>query len=173
VGSRGGTRLGLRGYVGPGAVLLVWLEVGTRRLLFDTGQSALLARNASRLETALDTVDTIVLSHGHYDHGGGLAAVLAQARTEVAVYAHPGVVNTLDWVLELVGDARLLALVGGMHLRSATPARLAWTVQALRRSRIAKLYLAHCTGAAATAALWTAFPGQCLASDVGTVISLT
>lgn len=48
-----------------------------RNVLFDMGQSDLLLRNAEALGVGLDDVDMAVLSHGHYDHGGGLGAFLS------------------------------------------------------------------------------------------------
>jgi 7,8-dihydropterin-6-yl-methyl-4-(beta-D-ribofuranosyl)aminobenzene 5'-phosphate synthase len=42
------------------------------RLLFDTGQSNLFLRNARAMAIDMTTVDMIILSHGHFDHGGGL-----------------------------------------------------------------------------------------------------
>ena len=48
------------------------IQAGSRRLLFDTGQTDLFLRNARQLCLDLKTVDAIVLSHGHYDHTGGL-----------------------------------------------------------------------------------------------------
>lgn len=43
------------------------------RFLFDTGQSDLFLRNAFKLGLNLESVSTVVLSHGHWDHGNGLA----------------------------------------------------------------------------------------------------
>lgn len=56
--------------------LSLYVETATRRILFDMGQTDLFARNAEALGIDLSRVDLAVLSHGHYDHGGGLAAFL-------------------------------------------------------------------------------------------------
>ncbi|MEN8228755.1 MAG: MBL fold metallo-hydrolase [Bacteroidota bacterium] len=49
------------------------IEAAGTKLLFDTGYSNLFLRNAELLNINLETeVDTIVLSHGHWDHGDGL-----------------------------------------------------------------------------------------------------
>jgi len=68
--------------------LSFWIEYGGRRILFDTGQGMVLLHNAARLGVPLDTVDAIVLSHGHYDHTGGLKDVLNVANGP-EIYAHP------------------------------------------------------------------------------------
>lgn len=73
--------------------LAMWIETAGRRILFDTGQGAALEPNAHTLGIDLSTADTLVLSHGHYDHTGALPHVLRQA-PDVDVYCHPGVTRT-------------------------------------------------------------------------------
>ena len=65
----------------------VWVEVAGRRLLFDTGQGPALAGNPGKLGVALHAADTLVLSHGHYDHTGGAAEVLKTDRP-VTIYVN-------------------------------------------------------------------------------------
>ena len=64
-----------------------WIEAGGQRILFDTGQGAALERNAPVLGVSLRAADHLVLSHGHFDHSGGVPHVLSQA-PDVQVYLH-------------------------------------------------------------------------------------
>ncbi len=235
-----------------------WIETGEHKLLFDTGAGQVLCANAATLGIDLAQTEVIALSHGHYDHTGGLpeawktpdatplylhAGALAaryrvnvtgakeigmprvireligqhmpalrytNAPTEIlpgawltgyvprrhpeetaepepffldpnaqqpdplvddqALYlvtggglvvllgcAHAGVINTLDHIRDLTGNAPLRAVIGGMHLRVASPARLAWTVARLQERRPTLVAPAHCTGEAAMKALAEAF----------------
>ena len=68
--------------------LAYWIEWDGHKVLFDTGQGNVLANNAYRLHKPLVEADTVVLSHGHYDHTGGLAEAL-KANRPVTVFAHP------------------------------------------------------------------------------------
>ena len=52
------------------------IETGEHRILFDTGASDAFAENAECMGLDLRTVNTVILSHGHYDHGGGLERFL-------------------------------------------------------------------------------------------------
>lgn len=52
--------------------LCFYIETEHHKLLMDTGQSDLFIKNAEKLGIDLTKVDTVVISHGHYDHGGGV-----------------------------------------------------------------------------------------------------
>lgn len=58
-----------------------------QRILFDMGQSNLFARNATALSLSVADIDVAVVSHGHYDHGGGLATFLTENQ-KAKVYIH-------------------------------------------------------------------------------------
>ncbi len=246
------------------------VQSGKRSLLFDTGQTDLAVINAETLRLPLDRVEAIVLSHGHYDHAGGVPAMLeivpearvylhpaafekkfsqspngqsrsigmsdcvaqairrhavgfieTTARTEIieGVFAtgeipratayedtggaffrdaagtrpdpltddqalvidlgrsvvlllgcaHSGVVNTLDHVRHLTGGKPVSALIGGLHLGSASEERIQQTIARLRDAGLEMLAPAHCTGWPATAKLWQAFPDICRPANVGMV----
>jgi 7,8-dihydropterin-6-yl-methyl-4-(beta-D-ribofuranosyl)aminobenzene 5'-phosphate synthase len=69
--------------------LSVWIESEGRRLLFDTGQGPALSDNASKLGIALSSADAVILSHGHYDHTGGVPFAVESA-PRAHLYCHPG-----------------------------------------------------------------------------------
>ncbi len=67
--------------------LSLFIEAGGRRILFDTGQTDMFARNAQKLGIDLSLVDEAVISHGHYDHTGGLRAFF-EINDHAPVYVH-------------------------------------------------------------------------------------
>ncbi len=69
----------------------VLVETDTVNILLDAGQSALASHNADIIGVDLSKIDKIVLSHGHFDHTGGLRHVLGKIQKEVEIIAHPDV----------------------------------------------------------------------------------
>ncbi len=61
--------------------LSLYVETKRHRLLFDLGPDGTMLKNAKKRGIDLGGVDTVVISHGHADHGGGLAAFLEVNRT--------------------------------------------------------------------------------------------
>jgi 7,8-dihydropterin-6-yl-methyl-4-(beta-D-ribofuranosyl)aminobenzene 5'-phosphate synthase len=71
--------------------LSVLIEKDGRSILLDTGETISAAQNAETLGVDLSKIDTIVLSHGHFDHTGGLPTLLTKIGHEVTVIAHPDI----------------------------------------------------------------------------------
>jgi 7,8-dihydropterin-6-yl-methyl-4-(beta-D-ribofuranosyl)aminobenzene 5'-phosphate synthase len=66
------------------------IETEGRRLLFDTGQSGtILLHNLGLLGVDPETIDALAISHAHYDHTGGLPALLEHLHTGTPLYASP------------------------------------------------------------------------------------
>ncbi len=61
--------------------LSIYIETEKHKLLLDTGQTDAIVRNAEALGIDLAAVDTVILSHGHYDHSGGILPFSKQNRT--------------------------------------------------------------------------------------------
>jgi len=84
--------------------------------------------------------------------------------------AHAGIINHCRAASRLMGDARLLAVVGGFHLVGASPRLVQSTIDALHELRVKAIHPGHCTGKAATRALIQAFPGRCQPYAAGTAL---
>ena len=67
--------------------LSLWLETKQHTILFDSGQSDLFYENACKLNLDLNQVDICILSHGHYDHAGGLKKFL-EVNHHARIYMH-------------------------------------------------------------------------------------
>lgn len=67
--------------------LSLYIEFAGKKILFDTGQTGAFLSNAKKLEKAVTDVDCVIISHGHYDHSGGVPGLveeLWQAREAAA-----------------------------------------------------------------------------------------
>ncbi len=250
--------------------LSFYIEAGERRILFDTGQNLVIAHNARVLGVDLNRIDTVVLSHGHYDHSGGLQSLLA-GNPDFTLHAHPDVfspkvkkkneqykyigipvakekitaagvvlrldknpvevapgvmttgeiprtndfeavesgfflkagneitadtladdqalildtgrgvvvllgcshrggINTLNHVTNLTGKNNIHALMGGLHLGSASDAKLEKIIDHLRGFGLEKMVVGHCTGPRAFLALSNEFKDRVCLNTVGRVI---
>ncbi len=89
------------------------IEADGKRILFDTGPSGTIIENAKRLNVDLSNIDAIVLSHGHYDHTGGLKDVLTlvqKAGTRpngVEIIAHPDIFQQKCFYVKGMQPARI------------------------------------------------------------------
>ena len=82
--------------VGMPGVLAEWglsilVETKDMKILVDTGASSTVPHNVRQLGVDLSSIQKVVLSHGHFDHTGGLKGVLLQAGRKIEVIAHPDV----------------------------------------------------------------------------------
>ena len=68
--------------------LSMLIEADDWRILFDTGQGRVMCGNAHALGIHLSGLDAMLLSHGHYDHTGGLADLLRESSPS-AIFVHP------------------------------------------------------------------------------------
>ena len=77
---------------GPGLLaehgVAFFIEADGHCLLFDTGQGLALKHNAEQMDIRMESVDAIILSHGHYDHAGGLVDAL-EMTGPAELYLHP------------------------------------------------------------------------------------
>ena len=90
-------------YIGEPA-LSFWIEEDNKKILFDTGYSDVFIKNAKILNIDLKKADYLVLSHGHFDHTGGIEPYIdlfknkgkkydsEQSRT-IKLVAHPLIFN--------------------------------------------------------------------------------
>lgn len=67
--------------------LSLYIETQGQKVLFDVGASGLFNENAKKLNAAIADVDFLIISHGHYDHGGGLRKFLEE-NIKAKVFLH-------------------------------------------------------------------------------------
>ena len=84
--------------------LSLYLEKEKHKILFDTGASNRFIQNAYKLGVDLESIDAVVLSHGHFDHGGGLYSFM-QLNRLAPLYAGPGAL-----------EAHFVKLLGMMYV---------------------------------------------------------
>lgn len=109
--------------------LSFWVEYKGKKILFDTGQTNIIIKNAERVSVNLANTDAVILSHGHYDHTGGLPAVLDIA-AKAKIYLHPDAIEpkfskrTSGIGSIGMSDSAKKAVQGRETVWTATPAQL-------------------------------------------------
>ncbi len=68
--------------------LSLYIETKNDKILFDVGASNLFLHNAKKLGINIEEINYLIISHGHYDHGGGLKTFL-QENIKAEVFLHP------------------------------------------------------------------------------------
>lgn len=69
--------------------LSLYIETAHHKILFDTGATNGFLENAEKLGVDLAAVDTLVISHGHYDHTGGISGFLTRNQ-KAKIYIRAG-----------------------------------------------------------------------------------
>jgi len=86
--------------------------------------------------------------------------------------SHAGIVNIVKHSVELTGEKRIAAILGGFHLLTASEERIRRTVSALSESDIGLISAGHCTGFHAQVALYRVFRERFRPLQTGMVFEL-
>ncbi|SCY76139.1 MBL fold metallo-hydrolase [Desulfoluna spongiiphila] len=87
--------------------LSFYIEAGEASFLFDTGSTEMFLRNAKRLGIRTEAVDSVFISHGHYDHSGGYKAFVEHAgKRATNLFVRPGFFNR-KYGFRVTGEAFL------------------------------------------------------------------
>ena len=73
--------------------LSIYVETSHHKILFDLGQTGIFLNNAVSLGINIRDIDTVVISHGHYDHGGALGKFLTH-NSKAKVYLRKDAFDT-------------------------------------------------------------------------------
>lgn len=111
--------------------LSMWIEADGRNILFDTGAGNKFENNARKLGIDVYTADHLVLSHGHYDHTGGVSHFLQHNR-QSSVYCHPGAVLPRYAVRNGSGTSIQMPYASVAAIDKLSEERLHWVQTPLR-----------------------------------------
>ena len=100
--------------------LCLYIETERHKILFDLGPDDTFLRNAKVCGVDIKAVDTVIISHGHSDHGGGLGSFLQVNRT-AKIYIHP------DAFLPHCNKVLKIPVFCGLDPKYAKNKRIVWT----------------------------------------------
>jgi 7,8-dihydropterin-6-yl-methyl-4-(beta-D-ribofuranosyl)aminobenzene 5'-phosphate synthase len=86
---------------------------------------------------------------------------------------HSGLINTLNYAKELIGNSHIVAVIGGLHLFRASAERIKATTENLRAFGVELIAPCHCTGFEATGALQNQFGSRVVALRAGLTIRVS
>ena len=66
--------------------LSMYIEFDGKNILFDTGQTGDAVKNAEKIGKSLQGVDTMIISHGHYDHSGGVKKFIGKMEQNIDMF---------------------------------------------------------------------------------------
>ncbi len=107
----------------------ILIETGEKTILLDTGTTEIAAENAVRMGIDLTAVDLIVLSHGHYDHTGGLAEMLRRIGKETPIIAHPDLFGLKYSRNKETGKSRFIGTPFRLELLESLGGRFEFTTE--------------------------------------------
>ncbi len=82
----------------------LYIEANDKKILMDLGASDLFYENAKKMGVDISDVDYVLISHGHYDHGGGLKKFL-ESNDKASIFIHQG---SFDQYYSKKPDGRIL-----------------------------------------------------------------
>lgn len=102
--------------------LSFYIEGSDGATIFDTGQGLGFMHNMKILGKEIDSIDRVILSHGHYDHTGGLLPMLKERDADTPVYLHPGAFNEKGALMPS-GEVRHIGFQASREVYEAAGAR--------------------------------------------------
>lgn len=91
----------------------------------------------------------------------------------IAGCAHRGIINTVNHARELTGEERIFAVIGGIHLFRASTDQCEETIAALKKMKVEKIGVSHCTGMEASVRIALAFKERFFFNNTGNTINFS
>lgn len=128
-----------------------------KRSPWETGDPHLVQLSKNGDSSAMDS----------FDDDGALAIESVNGLIILLGCAHSGLINTVDFFREQLGQPRIHAIVGGTHLGPASDEQFSATVAYLEKLGFDRLGVSHCTGQIRSAQLHAKFPNKVFFANVG------